>query len=122
MGSREGSPYFWQDGKNVFRFAVTKVCELIEVMKRKIGYSEKNRLYIVPHQANMRIIEAVSDRTKIPMENFIMNLEVYGNTSSASIGIALDEAWRSNRFSGGDIIFLIGFGAGLSWGSAAVKW
>jgi 3-oxoacyl-[acyl-carrier-protein] synthase-3 len=122
MGSREGNPYFWQDGKNVFRFAVTKVCELIELMKQKTGYNGKDNLFIIPHQANQRIFEAVSERTKIPMSNFIMNLELYGNTSSASIGIALDEAWRKNTFSSGDIIFLIGFGAGLSWGSTAIRW
>ncbi len=121
MGSREGNPYFWQDGQKVFRFAVSKVCELIDTMKKKTGAGGKN-LYIIPHQANLRIFESVSDRTKIPMENFIMNLDKYGNTSSASIGIALEEAWKQDRFVKGDILFLIGFGAGLSWGSVAVKW
>jgi 3-oxoacyl-[acyl-carrier-protein] synthase-3 len=122
MGAREGSSFFWQDGQKVFRFAVTKVVELIENLKKKVGFKAKDRLHIIPHQANNRIIEAVSERTGLPMETFVINIDRYGNTSSASIGLALEEEWTGKRFKKGDYIFLIGFGAGLSWAAAAIRW
>ncbi len=122
LGAREGNPYFWQDGQKVFKFAIKKMCDIINSLKQKVKISKKANLYIVPHQANMRIFETVSDRTKIPMSNFITNLDRFGNTSSASIGIALDEASKQGRFLKGDMLFLVGFGAGLTWAGAAVKW
>jgi 3-oxoacyl-[acyl-carrier-protein] synthase-3 len=122
LGARVGNYYFWQDGQKVFKFAVKKMCDLIGSMKQKVKINKKSNLFVIPHQANMRIFETVSSRTGIPMDNFIINLDRYGNTSSASIGIALNEAWKQGRFSKGDIIFMIGFGAGLSWASAALRW
>ncbi|MBN1596388.1 ketoacyl-ACP synthase III [candidate division FCPU426 bacterium] len=122
MGAREGDPYFWQDGQKIFRFAVNTISRLIDALKVKAGLEEQDHFYIVPHQANLRIAQAVADRKNIPMDRFIMNIEKYGNTSSASIGLALEEAWRNNRFKKGDTIFLIGFGGGLSWAGAAIRW
>jgi len=122
MGERDGNLYFWQDGQKVFRFAVTILSDMIKKMKEKTNLKDSDNFYIIPHQANKRIVETVSKRDSIPMEKFILNIDRYGNTSSASIGLALEEAWRLNRFKKGDYVFLIGFGAGLSWGAAAIKW
>lgn len=77
---------------------------------------------LVPHQANMRIIQATADRLNLPMERVFVNLERYGNTSAASIPIALDEALTSGRIKDGDYILLEAFGGGLTWGSALIKW
>jgi 3-oxoacyl-[acyl-carrier-protein] synthase-3 len=91
-------------------------------MKAKVGLGRNEPFYVVPHQANLRMFEAVCDRTGLSMDRFVTNIEQVGNTSSASIGIALEEAWRENRFKKGDTLFLIGFGAGLSWGAVAIRW
>jgi 3-oxoacyl-[acyl-carrier-protein] synthase-3 len=122
MGSRDGNPLFWQDGKRVYLFAVAKIIELMDILKKKTGLGKDDPFYVVPHQANQRMFEAVSDRSGLPMDHIVSNIERFGNTSSASIGIALEEAWRENRFKEGDVIFLIGFGGGLSWGGVAIRW
>ena len=77
---------------------------------------------VVPHQANIRIIESLAKRLDIPMEKFYNNLEHYGNTSAASIPIALDEAVRSGNVKPGNLVLLVAFGAGLTWGSTLIKW
>lgn len=122
MGAREGEHFFWQDGKQVYMFAMSTIIRMVEILKRKAGLSDDEKFYIVPHQANMRIAQSVSEKTGIPMERFVMNIEKFGNTSSASIGLALEEAWRTERFRKGDYIFLIGFGGGLSWAGAVIRW
>jgi 3-oxoacyl-[acyl-carrier-protein] synthase-3 len=122
MGARDGNPLFWQNGKRVYLFAVAKIIELIEILKKKAELGTHDPFFVVPHQANQRMFEAVSDRSGLPIDHIISNIERYGNTSSASVGIALEEASRENKFSKGDVIFLIGFGAGLSWGGAAMRW
>lgn len=122
MGAREGDPHFWQDGGKVYLFAVDTLARMIRTLREKAGLAEGQSFYVVPHQANLRIAQCVSERTGIPMERFVMNIERYGNTSSASIGLALEEAWRTDRFKKGDYIFLIGFGGGLSWAGAVLKW
>lgn len=122
MGAREGDPYFWQDGPKVFKFGVQTISRMLDVLKEKTGCAGSGGYYIIPHQANLRMVQAVSDLRGIPMDRFIMNIDRFGNTSSASIGLALEEAWRTNRFQKGDYVFLIGFGGGLSWGAAALRW
>ena len=77
---------------------------------------------VIPHQANLRIIEAISQYLELPMERFYVNVGRYGNTSSASIPIALDEARRAGRIKSGDITLLVAFGAGLTYGSALIRW
>ncbi len=77
---------------------------------------------VIPHQANLRIIEAISHYLELPMERFYVNVDRYGNTSAASIPIALDEARRAGRFQRGDTTLLVAFGAGLTYGSALVRW
>ena len=76
----------------------------------------------IPHQANLRIIEAIADRLKVPMERFMVNLDRYGNTSAAAVAIALDEANRTGRFQRGDKILLVVFGGGLTWASSVIEW
>lgn len=122
MGGPEKEYYFWQDGKQVFKFAVNKMGELIDLMMERTKTGRDDSFYIIPHQANMRIFEAVARNKGLPMERFITNIDRYGNTSSASIGLALKEAEDSGVFHKGDLLFLIGFGAGLSWAAAAIRW
>lgn len=122
MGGLEDEYYFRQDGRSVFKFAVEKMAELIDRLKAKTGITDQDRYFIIPHQANQRIFEAVAKNKEIPPERFICNIAKYGNTSSASIGLALKEAWDEGRFAKGDILMLIGFGGGLSWAAAAVRW
>jgi len=78
--------------------------------------------WIIPHQANLRIIEAAAKRLEVPREKIVVNIERYGNTSSASIPIALSEAQEQGRLAPGDIVVLVGFGAGLTWGAGAIQW
>ncbi len=110
------------DGKEVFKFAVRALENslLKAVEKSKLKLEDIN--LIIPHQANIRIIEHVEKKLKIPREKFFVNLQKYGNTSSASIPIALDEAYRSGRIKKNDIIAIIGFGAGLTSGANIIKW
>src|SRR2546421_11244132 len=77
---------------------------------------------VIPHQANLRIIEAIADRLRIPLERFYVNLDRYGNTSAAAVAIALDEANRSGRIKPGDYILMIVFGGGLTWASTILEW
>ena len=84
----------------------------------KVGLTEKDLSWLVPHQANIRIIEAIAKRFEIPMERVFMTIEKYGNTSASSIGIALDELLEEKEIAFGDNILLTAFGAGLTWGSS----
>jgi len=77
---------------------------------------------VIPHQANIRIIEAIAHRMGMPMEKFYVNLQNYGNTSAAAVAIALDEAHRAGRFKVGDYILLVVFGGGLTWASSVIQW
>ena len=114
--------YFKQDGRAVFRFAVTKLKELIRLMLERTGVKPSDRFFVVPHQANLRMIENVAKDMGLSMDRFVMNIQKYGNTSSASIGLALAEAEQEGRFKPGDKVFLVGFGGGLSWGAMAIEW
>jgi 3-oxoacyl-[acyl-carrier-protein] synthase-3 len=85
-----------------------------------LGYEDID--CVIPHQANLRIIEAIAERMGLPMEKFYMNLDRFGNTSAAAVAIALDEAHRTGRIQIGDYILLVVFGGGLTWGSSVVHW
>ncbi len=110
------------DGREVFRFAVKRVPEVIRELLDRGGMRPEEIDYFVLHQANRRIVESVAKRLDTEIEKFPMNLEEYGNTSSASIPILLDEMNRDGRLKSGQTIVLAGFGAGLSWGAAILKW
>ena len=110
------------NGREVYRFAVAKVPEVIEKALYRANLTTSDIDWLVLHQANQRIMDAVSERLKLPPEKVISNLSEYGNTSAASIPLALDEAVRSGKVKKGDIIASSGFGAGLTWGGIIFRW
>ncbi|MEG3438787.1 beta-ketoacyl-ACP synthase 3 [Pannus brasiliensis CCIBt3594] len=110
------------NGREVYRFAVDKVPEVIEKALYRADLKADEIDWLVLHQANQRIIDAVAARLGIPSEKVIANLDRHGNTSAASIPLALDEAVRSGRIKPGDSIATSGFGAGLTWGAAIFRW
>lgn len=109
-------------GKEVFKIAVRAMDEAARDILEQQGISADQIALVIPHQANLRIIEAISQYLKLPMERFYVNVDRYGNTSAASIPIALDEARRAGRIKAGDITLLVAFGAGLTYGSALIRW
>lgn len=110
------------NGPEVFKFAVRIMGEAAVKALERAGLELQDVTYLVPHQANLRIIDAAARRLKLPPERVLVNLDRYGNMSSASIPVALAEAADAGRFHPGDILVLVGFGAGLTWGAAAVRW
>ncbi len=109
-------------GKEVFKHAVNAMKRSAEAVIEGAGLSPENIKLVIPHQANLRIIDAIADRLTIPNEKVFVNLQKYGNTSAAAVAIALDEAHRQGKFERGDNIVLVGFGAGLTWAAAAIEW
>jgi 3-oxoacyl-[acyl-carrier-protein] synthase-3 len=109
-------------GREVFRFATRVMADASRVVTKKAGLSLDDVALVIPHQANMRIIQTAARRLKLPEEKYYVNVERYGNTSSASIPIALCEAIQEGRIEPGDNLVLVGFGAGLTWAAAAVQW
>lgn len=109
-------------GKEVYRFAIEKVPEVIEKALHKAKLTTNDIDWLILHQANQRIIEVVARKLKIPSEKVISNISKYGNTSAASIPLALDEAVRSGKIKSGDIVASSGFGAGLTWGAVIFRW
>lgn len=110
------------NGKEVYRFAVQKVPEVIDKALFRANLSVDQIDWLILHQANQRIIDAVRDRLNIPEHKVISNVANYGNTSAASIPLALDEAVRQGKIKPNDIIATSGFGAGLTWGAAIFQW
>jgi 3-oxoacyl-[acyl-carrier-protein] synthase-3 len=110
------------NGREVYRFAVAKVPEVIEKALYRANLTTSDIDWLVLHQANQRIMDSVSDRLQLPPEKVISNLSEYGNTSAASIPLALDEAVRAGKVKKGDIIASSGFGAGLTWGGIIFRW
>jgi 3-oxoacyl-[acyl-carrier-protein] synthase-3 len=108
-------------GREVFKLAVKVMEQAAQEILEQNGLKPDHLSCLIPHQANLRIIELLSSRLNLPMERFYLNLEKYGNTSAASIPIALDEAIRSGRTRSGDYTLLVAFGAGLTWGAALLK-
>jgi tRNA pseudouridine(55) synthase len=110
------------DGSEVFRFAVRVMVQATEKVLEEAGLSMDDIKLVIPHQANIRIIDGASKRLEIDSNKVYANVHKYGNTSSASIPIALDEAAREGLLSKGDNIILVGFGGGLTWASALINW
>lgn len=110
------------DGREVFRFAVKSVPECIRELLEREQLLAEDIDYFVLHQANRRIVEAVTKRLNVPLERFPMNLEEYGNTSSASIPILLHEMKQKGILKPGMKLVFAGFGAGLSWGASLTEW
>ena len=105
------------NGQEVFRFATTIVAEATERVLKKASLKPQDVDLIIPHQANLRILTSAAKRLNIPLERFVVNLQKYGNTSAASVPIALCDAVTSGRIKPGQNIVLVGFGAGLTWAS-----
>jgi 3-oxoacyl-[acyl-carrier-protein] synthase-3 len=110
------------EGREVFKFAVTKMIESTEAALAKANLTKADVDVLIPHQANKRIIDAAMKYLNIPAEKCVINIEEYGNTSAASVPIALSEAVANGRVKPGDVVVFVGFGGGLSWGAVAWKW
>ena len=114
--------YIKMKGNEVFKHAVRTLGELIVKTLEENNLNSSQLSLLIPHQANTRIIQATADRSGIPMDKVIMNLDKVGNTSAASIPIALDESVKSGRVKDGDYILMSAFGGGFTWASALIKW
>ena len=114
--------YVKMSGSDIFKFAVRKIPELAKVMMDRYDLSKEDLKLMIPHQANIRIIDAANKKLDFPKEKVMVNLDKYGNVSAASIPIAIDEAYREGKLSKNDKLLIIGFGGGLTWGASIIKW
>ncbi|WP_373498795.1 beta-ketoacyl-ACP synthase III [Desulfococcus sp.] len=114
--------YVYQDGKTVFKYAVKGMCSVSEEVLKRNGLSGKDLNYLIPHQANLRIIDAVAKKLRLTPEQVIINIEKYGNTTAATIPLAMSEAHQQHKFKKDDWVLLSAFGAGFTWGSVLLKW
>ncbi len=118
----DGLHFLRMDGKETFKNAVQAMCSAANEVLTRCEIDITRIKCVIPHQANRRIIDAVGDRLGATPEQLFINLDKYGNTSAASVAIALDEAVRSGKISRGDLILIVAFGAGLTWGAAIIEW
>lgn len=112
---------FKMAGKSVFVFATDVIPQIIQEVTAKAGITADQLDYIIPHQANVRIIDFISKKTGINKDKFLLNLDRYGNTAAASVGLALDENVTSGKIKPGQLVLIMGFGGGLSWGGILIK-
>ena len=112
--------YLHQEGRTVFKFAVTNMSDACDKIAERNNLNKDNITWVVPHQANVRIIEAVANRLELPMDKVMLNIQRYGNTSAATLPLAL---WDyEKQLKKGDNLILCAFGAGFTWGAAYLKW
>jgi 3-oxoacyl-[acyl-carrier-protein] synthase III len=116
-----GAQYMQIRGREVYKFAVQRFEELIEDTMRKCELTADDVRLIVPHQVNQRVIDSAMEKLGLPKEKVFVNIQKYGNTSAASIPIALDEAWKAGLLKKDDIVLFVAFGAGLTWANAVVR-
>ncbi|MBY7143097.1 ketoacyl-ACP synthase III [Virgibacillus sp. NKC19-3] len=119
---QDENDYLQMNGREVFKFAVRQMPESSVKVIEKIGYNEADVDYLIPHQANIRIMEAARERLGISEDKMAYSVKRYGNNSSASIPIALSETVKDGKIKDNDLIVLVGFGGGLTWGAIALKW
>lgn len=119
-GSKDN--YIYMNGNEVFKFAVRMMNTASDRVLEKAGITKEDVDFLVPHQANLRIIDSAMKRLGLSYDKVVVNLDRYGNMSSASIPIALDEAIEQGRIKEGDLLVLVGFGGGLTWGASVLKW
>jgi len=112
---------FYMAGKQVYVFATEAIPELIQTVCDQAGITPDQLDWLIPHQANLRIIDSVSKKNHIPKEKFLVNLQKYGNTAAASVGLALDEFRRNGTIKPGQLVLVMGFGGGLSWGGLLIR-
>ncbi len=117
-----GEHFMKMKGKEVFKLAVRAMDETARDILEQHHLRADQISLVIPHQANLRIIEAVSQYLELPMDRFVVNVDRFGNTSAASVPIALDEARKAGRIKPGDLLLLVAFGAGLTYGSALIRW
>lgn len=110
------------NGKETYKQAVTAMLGAANSVLEQSGIQPADLACVIPHQANVRIIEAIADRMKLPLEKFMINLDRFGNTSAAAVAIALDEANRTGRMKHGENVLLVVFGGGLTWAGAVIEW
>jgi 3-oxoacyl-[acyl-carrier-protein] synthase-3 len=110
------------NGREVFKRAVVEMTNACRELLEKSGYAPEDVDVLIPHQANARILIAVAERLGVPLDKAVVDVETVGNTSAASIPIALDRAWRAGRVKVGDLVLLTSFGAGLAWGANLIRW
>ncbi|MBU1691759.1 MAG: ketoacyl-ACP synthase III [Gammaproteobacteria bacterium] len=121
-GKAEGNPFVEMDGTGVFKFAVGVLDSIVEETLAANGMQKSDITWLVPHQANIRIIQATAKKLGMSMDNVVVTVDKHGNTSAASIPLALDVAVRDGRIKPGDTILMEGVGGGFTWGSALVTW
>lgn len=109
-------------GREVFKHAVTKLADVAHEAMEKVGVTSEEIDWIVPHQANIRIIESTAKKAGVPMEKVVVTVHEHGNTSAASIPLALDAAVREGKINKGDLLLMEAIGGGLAWGSALLRW
>src|SRR5579884_1437655 len=112
----------YMNGREVFRFAVTKMIEATNIALDRAGVAPRDVAWLIPHQANRRIIDAAAKHLDLPNDSVVVNIQNYGNTSAASIPIALSETAAAGKLNDGDVVLFVGFGGGLSWGAVAWRW
>ncbi len=110
------------NGKETYKQAVSAMLTAAQNVLQQSGLKYEDLACIIPHQANLRIIEAIANRMGLPMDRFMVNLDRFGNTSAAAVAIALDEAHRTGRMAVGDYVLLVVFGGGLTWASSVIQW
>jgi 3-oxoacyl-[acyl-carrier-protein] synthase-3 len=110
------------DGKNVFKNASVKMSEAVRVGLEHDGLAVEDIALLIPHQANDRISQMVAHSLRLPLDRVMRNIDRYGNTTAASIPIALDEAAKQGKIKSGDIVALTAFGSGYTWASAVIRW
>jgi 3-oxoacyl-[acyl-carrier-protein] synthase-3 len=114
--------YLKMKGNELFKFAVREMNNVVGELLDELGVSKKDIDWVVPHQANIRIIQSLAKYLEISMDRVIVNIDKYGNTSSASIPLAMYEAIKDGKIKRGDLVVLVAFGAGLTWGAALIRW
>jgi 3-oxoacyl-[acyl-carrier-protein] synthase-3 len=117
----ERGQYMKIKGREVYKFAVQRFEELIQDAMLKCELTPDKVKLVIPHQVNLRIIDSAMEKLGMPREKAYINIDRFGNTSAASIPIALDEAWRAGRIERGDVLVFVAFGAGLTWANAVVR-
>ncbi len=114
--------YIRQEGRTVFKFAVTGMAEVTEAILKKNNLSGKDIKYFVPHQANLRIIDATGKRLGLESDQVLVNIDKYGNTTAATIPLGLSELYHEGKLKKGDLVLMAAFGAGFTWGSLLLRW
>jgi len=110
------------EGRETFKHAVTRMCQASEQALKNAGLTAADVKMVIPHQANARIITAIAERLNLPPERTFINVDKYGNTSAATIPVALDEVTRSGGIKSGDVILMVAFGGGFTWASTVLRW